>query len=57
MRSYMILAVLALAASAISPVLSAPIRYEDLLMDWTFLTSGIPLGFLLLIPLPFTNGV
>jgi len=46
MRCYMNLAVLAFAASTISPALSAPIQYGNLLMDWAFLIRGIPLGFL-----------
>jgi hypothetical protein len=33
MRSYMTLAVLALAASTVSPALSAPIQYDDLFIS------------------------
>ena len=33
MRSYMTLAVLALAASIVSPALSAPIQYDDLFIS------------------------
>jgi len=60
MRSYVNLAVLALATSTVSPALSAPIqyRYGNLLVEfkgWAVLISGIPLGTLrlgtILIPL------
>lgn len=60
MLSYMNLAVFALAACAVSPVLSAPTRYRyrNLLVEfksWTFefLISGIPLGLLGRIPMSF----
>jgi len=51
MRSYMNLAVLALAASIVSPALSAPTQYRfgNLLVEfkgWAFLISGILLGTL-----------
>ena len=54
---YMNLAVLALAASTISPALSAPTqyRYGNLLVEFkgqVFLISGIPLGSLGCIPIP-----
>jgi len=51
MRSYMNLAVLALAAYTVSPALSAPTqyRYGNILVEfkgWAFLISGISLGSL-----------
>src|SRR6266850_141139 len=57
MRSYMNLAALVLAASTVSPALSAPTqyRYGNLLVEFkgrAFLISGIPPGTLGWIPIP-----
>jgi hypothetical protein len=56
MRSYKFLVVLALAASTVSPGLSAPIQYGcgNLLVElkhWAYLISGISLGLLGRIPI------